>query len=69
MRLSARIAWKLASVPNAISQVFTWEWPVWWTAALLRFALTGEDYTVERLDGVDGGALGSPETDHTGKPK
>jgi hypothetical protein len=48
MRLSARTAWELARIPNAISKVFTWHWAAWWTAALLRFAITGQTITITR---------------------
>ena len=48
MRLSARLAWRVAGAVSAIATVFTWEWAVWWAAALLRFATTGERITVTR---------------------
>jgi hypothetical protein len=50
LRASAHVAWTLARALAAISNVFTWEWATWWTAALLRFASTGEEFTVTRND-------------------
>jgi hypothetical protein len=52
MRLSARIAWKLAVPLSAISRTFTWYWATWWTAALIRFATTDQAVTVRRADGT-----------------
>ncbi len=50
VRFAARVAWQLAKIPNAVSKTFTWEWAVWWTAALIRFSTTGQTVTVTRVD-------------------
>jgi len=48
-RLASRVSWWLAGRVNEIAKTFTWEWAVWWTAALLRFSTTGQRVTVTPL--------------------
>jgi hypothetical protein len=51
MRFAGRMAWRLAGMLSPITRTFTWEWAIWWQAALIRFASTGERVTVTRANG------------------